>query len=172
MKGISPGGCSDPQGRASEVVGRRPANLRKSMMISRYILLLAILTLSCPEGARSQNKRTASRAIALDSVQYGVASYYADKFEGRRTANGEVFSQKKMTAAHNGLPLGTWIRVTNLRNGRKVVVKVNDRLHRKNTRLVDLSKAAASELGYIGSGLAKVKVEVLGRKKPAETVKN
>ncbi len=118
--------------------------------------------------ARGQNTGGGTRVKNVDAVQYGVASFYADKFEGRKTANGEIFSQKKMTAAHNGLPLGTWIRVTNLGNGRKVVVKVNDRLHPRNRRLLDLSKAAATRLGYLKRGLAKVKLEVLGRKKPPE----
>jgi len=97
---------------------------------------------------------------------YGTASYYADKFEGRKTASGEIFSQKKMTAACNVLPLGTWIRVTNLRNGKSVIVKVNDRLHPRMTRLVDMSRTAAKQLGYIRSGLTRVKVEVFGKKKP------
>ena len=103
-------------------------------------------------------------------VQYGVASYYHDKFQNRLTASGEKFDQKKMTAAHNGLPLNTWIRVTNLRNNRSVIVRVNDRLHRKNTRLVDLSNIAATDLRYIGKGLTQVKVEVFGRKRPPELV--
>ena len=131
-------------------------------------LVLLLTALAAAPGALGQKNRTAARVRNLDSVQYGVASYYADKFEGRRTANGETFSQKKMTAAHNGLPLGTWIRVTNLRNGRKVVVKVNDRLHHRNKRLVDLSRTAASRLGYLNSGLTKVRIEVLGRKKPPD----
>jgi rare lipoprotein A len=99
-------------------------------------------------------------------IQYGVASYYHDKFQNRLTASGEKFDQKKMTAAHNGLPLNTWIRVTNLRNKRSVIVRVNDRLHRKNKRLVDLSNVAARSLGYLGDGLAQVRVEVFGKKKP------
>lgn len=101
-------------------------------------------------------------------IQYGVASYYHDKFQNRLTASGEKFDQKKMTAAHNGLPLNTWIRVTNLKNKKSVVVRVNDRLHRKNKRLVDLSNIAAKSLGYLGEGLTQVKVEVFGRKKPPE----
>ena len=101
-------------------------------------------------------------------VQYGVASYYHNKFQNRLTASGEKFDQKKMTAAHNGLPLNTWIRVTNLSNNKSVVVRVNDRLHRRNTRLVDLSNSAAKNLGYLGTGLTKVKVEVFGRKRPPE----
>jgi rare lipoprotein A len=99
-------------------------------------------------------------------VLYGTASFYSNKFNGRKTANGEIFSQQKMTAACNVLPLGTWIRVTNLRNGRSVVVKVNDRLHEKMKRVVDLSRSAAEKLGFIRSGLTRVKVEVLGKKKP------
>ncbi|MFN5334301.1 MAG: septal ring lytic transglycosylase RlpA family protein [Bacteroidota bacterium] len=94
-------------------------------------------------------------------VEYGIASYYADKFNGRRTANGEIFSQDKLTAAHNSLPLGTYIRVTNLRNNKSVKVKINDRLHRKNKRLVDLSKAAARKIGFLKMGITRVKVKVL-----------
>lgn len=94
----------------------------------------------------------------------GTASYYADKFNGRQTANGEIYDSKKMTAACNQLPLGTWIRVTNLSNNRSVVVKTNDRLHPKMQRVVDLSRAAAEKLGYIGKGLTRVKVEVLQKK--------
>lgn len=98
-------------------------------------------------------------------VLYGTASYYADKFIGRKTATGAIYSHHKMTAACNKLPLGTWIRVTNLRNKRTVVLQVNDRLHPKNPRIVDISRMGAEKLGYIGRGLTQVKVEVLGRKK-------
>ena len=97
-------------------------------------------------------------------VLYGTASYYADKFNGRQTANGEIYDGKKMTAACNVLPLGTWIRVTNLYNNRSVVVKTNDRLHIRMKRIVDMSRSAAQKLGYIGRGLTKVKVEVLEKK--------
>lgn len=99
-------------------------------------------------------------------VLTGVASFYSDSFNGRRTANGEIFSQQKMTCACNQLPMGTWVRVTNNRNGRSVVVKVNDRMHPRMKRVVDLTRAAASQLGFIKAGLTRVKVEVLGRKKP------
>jgi rare lipoprotein A len=106
------------------------------------------------------------------AVQYGTASYYHSKFQGRKTANGEKFDQQQMTAAHNGLPFNTWIRVTNLRNKRSVIVRVNDRLNPKNKRLVDLSRTAASQLGYVGRGLTRVKVEVLGDKVPEEVTMN
>lgn len=104
------------------------------------------------------------------TILYGTASFYANKFVGRKTANGEIFSQDKMTAACNVLPLGTWIKVTNLRNKRSVIVKVNDRLHSKTRRLVDLTRSAARNLGFIHSGIIRVKVEVLGKKKPENKV--
>ena len=91
----------------------------------------------------------------------GTASYYADKFNGRTTANGEVFSNSDMTAAHNTLPLGTYVKVTNLRNGRSVIVRITDRLHRKNTRIIDLTKNAARKLGFLTRGLTKVRVETV-----------
>src|SRR6185436_6824703 len=97
---------------------------------------------------------------------YGTASYYSNSFNGKKTANGEIYSHKKMIAACNVLPLGTWIKVTNLRNGRVVTVKVIDRLHVRMKRVVDLSKSAAQQLGYTHAGLTKVKVEPLGSKKP------
>ncbi len=92
---------------------------------------------------------------------YGLASYYADKFDGRETANGEVYDHNKMTAACNVLPLGTWIRVTNISNSKSVIVHTNDRLHIRMKRLVDLSRSAAEILGYTRKGLTQVKVEVL-----------
>ncbi|MEO6538418.1 MAG: septal ring lytic transglycosylase RlpA family protein [Ferruginibacter sp.] len=97
-------------------------------------------------------------------ILYGQASFYANKFQGRLTANGERFSQKKFTAACNSLPLGTWIQVTNLKNGKIVVVKTNDRLHPKTRRLIDLTTTAAKKLGYISRGLTRVRVEVLNQK--------
>jgi rare lipoprotein A len=111
----------------------------------------------------STRTTTSTRNTIPGKIQYGTASFYADKFEGKKTANGEIFTQKGMTAAHNSLPLGTWIKVTNLSNHKSVIVKVNDRLHPKNPRLVDLSKTAAKKLGYTGHGLTKVRVDVLGK---------
>ena len=103
---------------------------------------------------------------AKPKILYGTASFYSNSFNGRKTANGEIYSHKKMTAACNVLPLGTWIRVTNLQNGKSVVVKTNDRLHSKMKRVVDLSREAADKLDYVRSGLTRVRVEVIGKKKP------
>jgi rare lipoprotein A len=120
----------------------------------------AALSLTEVEGAREQAEgKVAARVL------YGTASYYADKFSGRKTATGDIYSHAKMTAACNKLPLGSWIRVTNLRNNRAVIVQVNDRLHPKNKRVVDMSRIAAEQLGYIGKGLTEVKVEILGTRK-------
>jgi rare lipoprotein A len=99
-------------------------------------------------------------------LQYGIASYYADKFEGRKTYTDELFSQKKLSAASNTLPMHTWVRVTNLRNHRSVVLRINDRMHPRNRRLIDLSRAAADKLGYAARGLTRVRIDVLGRKRP------
>lgn len=112
------------------------------------------------------SQETEDRSDTKPIILYGTASYYANKFSGRKTANGEIFSQEKLTAACNVLPLGTWVRVTNLRNSRSVIVKINDRMHGKMKRVVDLSRSAAQKLNFIRSGLTKVKVEVLGNKNP------
>src|SRR6187431_1571196 len=109
---------------------------------------------------------TAKTTAAKPKILYGTASFYSNSFNGRKTANGEIYSHKKMTAACNVLPLGTWIRVTNLRNGKSVVVKTNDRLHTRMKRVIDLSREAAEKLGYVKSGLTRVRVEVIGKKKP------
>lgn len=94
-------------------------------------------------------------------TRFGTASYYAHKFHGRKTANGKTYKHETLTAACNVIPLNTWIKVTNLANNKTVIVKITDRQHSSNKRLVDLSRSAAEKLGFISHGLAKVKVEVL-----------
>jgi rare lipoprotein A len=121
---------------------------------------LLVKTDFIPVPVKTEQKKPEKSARIL----YGQASFYASKFEGRKTANGEIFRHEKLTAACNSLPLGTWIKVTNLRNGKSVVVKTNDRLHPKTKRLVDLTHTAAQKLGFIKSGLTRVKVEVLKQK--------
>jgi len=95
-------------------------------------------------------------------AQVGVASYYADGHDGRRTASGERFDMSEMTAAHRTLPFGTRVRVTNLANGRTAVVRINDRGPFKGRRIIDVSYAAARELGMIGTGTARVRLRVVG----------
>ena len=104
----------------------------------------------------------ANSALAQPTFkQEGTASYYADKFEGQPTASGEKYKHTKMTAAHKSLPFGTMIKVTNLKNNKSVVVKVNDRGPFVEGRIVDLSKSAAETLDFILDGLARVKIEVV-----------
>ena len=117
--------------------------------------------------AQKEVKKTANATRSnVKKTFYGQASFYSNKFNGRRTASGEIFSQKKMTCACNVLAIGTWVKVTNLRNDRFAIVKVNDRLHPSMKRIVDLTSAAAKKMGFVSSGLTRVKVEVLGKKKP------
>ena len=91
--------------------------------------------------------------------QTGQASFYANRFQGRLTASGEVYDTASFTAAHLTLPFGTKLKVTNLRNDKSVVVTVNDRGPHHKNRIIDLSKAAASKLGFINRGTTKVRIE-------------
>ena len=95
--------------------------------------------------------------------QQGRASWYGPRFHGRRTASGERFNQSAHTAAHRNLPFGTRVKVTNLRNNRSVVVRINDRGPYVGGRIIDLSRAAAESIGMRGSGTAPVRLEILGR---------
>jgi rare lipoprotein A len=98
---------------------------------------------------------------AFCQVQTGKASFYADKFEGIPTASGEKYKHNKMTGAHKTLPFGTKVRVTNLSNEKTVEVIINDRGPYVEGRIIDLSKAAAEELGFLNNGLTEVKLEVI-----------
>lgn len=95
----------------------------------------------------------------------GGASYYADKFKGRRTASGEKFRQYKLTAAHKTLPFGTKVKVKNMNNGRTVKVRINDRGPFVSGRVIDLSKKAARRLGIVQAGVANVEISYKKRKR-------
>ncbi len=125
------------------------------------VLLIGICIPEFNNAQEAKDKTEIMQELSVKRVLYGLASYYADKFHGRQTATGEIFSQGKVTAACNVLPLGTWLRVTNLKNGKSIKVKTNDRLHPKTRRIIDLSYEAARQLGYISQGLTRVKIEVL-----------
>lgn len=96
-------------------------------------------------------------------AQKGLASWYGEKFHGRKTANGETYDMYAMTAAHKTLPLGTWVRVHNLLNNKTEVVRVNDRGPFVDRRIIDLSYTAADKLGVVGPGTAPVKIVALGK---------
>lgn len=131
-----------------------------------FILFCCSLFFFMP--AFSQKKHSSKTKVAKSSnkrVIHGLASFYHDKFNNRRTSSGEIFSQRKLTGACNKLPLGTWVKVTNKRNGKWVVIKINDRLHPKMSIIADLTSAAAKKLGTKPSGLLKITIEVIGKKK-------
>lgn len=96
-----------------------------------------------------------------DSINTGIASFYAHKFEGRKTASGETFRQDSLTAAHKNLPFGTMLEVRNLSNDSIVNVRVNDRLPKSSKRSIDLSYAAANQLNFVKKGLTKVQIRIL-----------
>ncbi len=123
----------------------------------RNFLVLALMVPVIGVFAQKKNYRN----VPVVDTAVGHASFYADKFIGKKTASGEIFSQEKLTCAHNTYPFGSKIRVTNLKNGKTVILKVNDRLHHRNPRLVDLTRAGASKLGFNKTGIIKVKVELI-----------
>jgi len=98
-------------------------------------------------------------------TEKGNASFYADSFQGRKTASGETFRQSKKTAAHKTLPFGTKVKVTNLKNGKTVKVRINDRGPFVAGRMIDLSKGAARKLGMVRDGVAEVSIRYPKRKK-------
>ena len=118
------------------------------------VVTLALLWVSKPAGS-----------AAPPRVQVGLASWYGPGFHGDKTASGEIFDQREMVAAHRSLPLGTVVRVTNLENGRGVVLRVIDRgpygrNYRKGT-IIDVSRGAAQRLDFVRDGLVKVRLEVV-----------
>ena len=89
----------------------------------------------------------------------GMAVYYSDVFQGRPTASKEIFDQEGMTAAHKTLPFGSKVRVTNLENSKSVVLTVNDRMARRNSNIIDVTRRAAQELGFENQGTTRVSIE-------------
>jgi rare lipoprotein A len=99
-----------------------------------------------------------------DFYQTGEASYYANKFHGRKTASGQRYDRTKFTAAHRTLPYGTMVKVTNLKNNLTVTVRINDRGPQKRSRIIDISAAAAKEIKMISDGIIRVGIEIVENK--------
>ena len=108
---------------------------------------------------KSDRKESVQPEAAADGKE-GIASYYAKRFHGRRTLSGARYHPEKMTAASPDLPMGTKVKVTNLDNGKEVLVTVNDRCRKKKTPFIDLSRAAARKLGFLGKGIARVMISL------------
>jgi len=104
------------------------------------------------------------------AYQVGTASWYGEDFEGKPTASGEPYNMYELTAAHPSLPLGTFVRVTNLRNRRAVVVRINDRGPVVEGRIIDLSYSAAKVLNFQSQGIQRVRLDVVPPPKPAPTM--
>lgn len=125
---------------------------------------------------RSESAKTGGRtavvpgkAARTKAYQIGTASWYGSYFQGKATASGEPYDMYDLTAAHPSLPLGSWVRVTNLRNGRAVVVRINDRGPIVPGRIIDLSYNTARVLRFDSKGLQRVRLDVVSNKKTART---
>lgn len=135
------------------------------MRVSRLIgvVFLAVVLQGCGKKARAP----VAPGVDVDGTEVGIASWYGHPFHGRQTANGEVYDMEGMTAAHKTLPFGSVVEVRNLDNGKKTVVRINDRGPFVEGRIIDLTKKAAREIDMIGPGTARVRVRVLGQMAPA-----
>jgi rare lipoprotein A len=135
------------------------------LSLGALVVALAVLTLvGCATPAAERERSTVSVMTARPSgglVQEGKASWYGREQHGKLTANGERFNMHALTAAHRTLRMNTQVRVTNLRNGRSVVVRINDRGPYGRGRIIDVSQAAALQLDMIGSGVVPARVEVM-----------
>jgi rare lipoprotein A len=122
--------------------------------------LLAVPALA-PIHQASASRLPSPALSEFGNAEFGVATWYGEKFHGLQTASGELFDMFRMTAAHRRIPLGSMVRVTNLKNGRSVVVRINDRGPMTPSAMLDLSYAAADKLGIVEAGRAKVRLDQL-----------
>jgi rare lipoprotein A len=130
-------------------------------------LLVAGCTGASPRFTFARAESPSEGSVAL--VEEGIASYYADEFNGRTTSNGEIYDMHQLTAAHRTLPFGTRVLVTNRQNAKTVTVRINDRGPFKDDRIIDLSLEAATQIGMIGPGTAPVTLQVLELGRPDST---
>src|SRR5882724_4165942 len=113
------------------------------------------------ESGKNQNRVLPGKAMPTKPYQIGTASWYGSYFQGKATASGEPYNMYDMTAAHMNLPLGTFVKVTNLRNGRSAVLRVNDRGPYVDGRVIDVSYNAAKALDFKARGLQRVRIDVV-----------
>ena len=139
--------------------------MRAGRASGAMLCLMALLVAGCGAGVPRFTTRDRAEPPPHEPAGppqlEGVASYYADEFQGRKTASGEVYDMNDLTAAHRTLPFGTKVRVTNKETGKSVVVRINDRGPFKEDRVIDLSLGAARQLGLIANGTASVILHVL-----------
>ncbi len=140
--------------RSSALMHIIPRSGAKKRLVFTALIVLAALLLSV---------RIASsvrlRLFRHNKSVVGIASFYAGDFHGKQTASGEIFNMRRCSAAHRTLPFNTFVRVTNMSNGRRLIVKINDRGPFVSGRIIDLSYGAAKRLGFVQDGITKVKLE-------------
>ncbi|NOZ35073.1 MAG: septal ring lytic transglycosylase RlpA family protein [Chlorobi bacterium] len=127
-------------------------------MKNKYIVIILLGFFYFGSCSVSKDKNEAEQ---YRFYQKGESSWYGPGFNGKKTASGEKFDMNKMTAAHRKLPFGTKVRVTNLKNNKSVIVRINDRGPYKKSRIIDLSKKAAEQIGLVKYGVAPVKIEIV-----------
>lgn len=154
--------------------------MKTRLLLALLILCLVMLFTSVGCQTISQTKRAdktrlsqattraAKENTAKETQQYaapegveGIARYYAKRFHGKRTSSGERYNSKKLTAAHPTLPVGTRVKVINLANDKSVIVRINDRCRNHEEAFIDLSREAALQLGFLGHGMADVRIIIL-----------
>jgi len=136
-------------------------------ILATVLMVVSLGAAQRPTSSESVNTRSKTAAVApgkttrMKPYQIGTASWYGSYFQGRATASGEPYDMYDLTAAHPTLPLGSWVRVTNLRNGRAVVVRINDRGPIVPGRIIDLSYNTARVLHFESKGLQRVRLDVV-----------
>ena len=120
--------------------------------IISVLIVLVVLSSSC------HRKRVPSSSVEVSGSETGMASFYAESYNGKKTANGEIYRSSALTAAHKTLPFGTKVKVTNLANGKTVKVRVNDRGPFIAGRIIDLTRKAAKKIDMVNAGVVKVKI--------------
>ena len=133
--------------------------MRRLAIVTLAFALTAVLPLSA---CAHHYRFPPAQAPSVGLVEVGVASWYGPGYHGKRTSSGERYDQDELTAAHASWQFGTRVRVTFLRTGRSVVVRINDRFPNHKGRVIDLSRAAARQIGLIGPGTGRVRLEVVG----------
>ncbi len=144
-------------------MGATMSTRRLAPRLFLVVIVLSLAVLSACAGRRIDHRvdRTRPETGRIGFTQHGHASWYGGKFHGRQTASGEIYDKHGLTAAHRELPLGTWVEVTHLANGRTVRVKVNDRGPFIRGRMLDLSRGAADALDMLVEGVAEVRIRVV-----------
>lgn len=134
--------------------------------MNKFLIVFIVYLISCQQTTLREKHFNGKETLSVykengQNIIRGMASYYAEKYHGRLTANGEVFDMNKYTCAHKTMAFGTKLRVTYPKTGKSVIVRVNDRGPYKKNRILDLSKAAAKKIGLFNDGVGEVIIEIL-----------